>query len=98
MSTTKKRTRASRRAAPPCSALDGYRAAAIHTIRALDAARKERPRRRTLKMTKTAAYREGYYSGLLTAHCQHALGEYPEVNASVIRATLAPNKEVSIER
>ena len=73
---------------PSSSALDGFRAAAVIVRRALDAAAKDRPRRMSGKMRKLAAYREGYYAGLLLAHCQHALGKFPEQNAEEIRKAL----------
>ena len=57
------------------------------------AAAKDRPLRRSWKMQRLAAYREGYHAGLLVAHCQHVLGEYPDINASVIRATLGSRPE-----
>jgi len=75
----------------PRSALDGWKAAALIVRRALDDAQKNRPRRRSWKMQRLAAYREGYYAGLLLAHGQHALGEFPGQNADAIRDALKPN-------
>lgn len=77
-----------------CSALDGYRAAASVVRRMLDDAAQRRPLLRSWKMQRLAAYREGYYEGLLAAHCQHAMGEHPEHNAEDIRKELKQNAKV----
>lgn len=77
-----------------CSALDGYRAAASVVKRMLDEAATCRPLRRSWKMQRLAAYREGYYEGLLAAHCQHAMGAHPEHNARDIRNELEQNSVI----
>jgi hypothetical protein len=92
-----KRQRNRRTSQAPCSALDGFQAAALLVRRALDQAQSDRPLRRSWKMKKLAAYREGYFAGLLLAYCQHALGDFPEQNADAIREALKPNTKAEAE-
>lgn len=75
----------------PQDHLRGYVAAAYLVEEMLDESRADRPKRRSLKMAKSAAYREGYWHGLLAAHCMHALGEHPtqEKNAAQIAEVFA---------
>ena len=54
----------------------------------LDKAEEKKPRRMTKKMRRSAAYWQGYYEGLLEAHCQMALAEFPESNTARIREIL----------
>lgn len=63
--------------------LDGYRAAFIAIDNLLDAAASKLPKRLGGR-EHLAAYREGYYNGLLLAHCQSAFGEFPEHNVTAI--------------
>jgi len=79
------------------SALRGYRAAAKVIDSLLDEAQKKRPKQTSYKMQRLAAYREGYFDGLLMAHCQHAMGENPEQNQEAIDRAMQ-NAEVSHER
>ena len=67
---------------------DGYRAAAILIERLLADAEAYRPEHWNQDMHKLAAYRQGYYDGLLLAHCQMAMGEFPERNKDVIKKAL----------
>ena len=71
--------------------LRGYEAAFICIERSLLEAKRHLPRRLSWKHQRLAAYREGYYMGLLTAHCQSALGEHPECNAKEIEAIIKPS-------
>jgi hypothetical protein len=70
--------------------LRGYQAAAKRVEEALDRAKEKRPKRCTAKMQKSAAFREGYWNGLLVAHCFHVWGQFPlqEQNAKDIAETL----------
>lgn len=68
--------------------LDGFKAASLIVRGMLNYASKERPEDRDFSMRETNEYKEGYYNGLLFAHCQHALGEYPSFNVEAIRKAL----------
>ncbi len=60
-------------------ALEGYKAASITVEGMLDRAADARPEERNIaKLKSSAAYKEGYYDGLLVAHCFQAWGEFPE--------------------
>lgn len=70
------------------TSVEGYRAAEIRVAQALDAAQLRKPRRFRARMRKLAAYRQGYYEGLLFAHWQLLLGGFPERNEREIRDIL----------
>jgi hypothetical protein len=73
------------------TSVDGYRAAGIIVEKELDYAQAKKPRRWIGR--KTSAYWQGYHDGLLLAHCQHALGEYPSFNVAAIKQTLSLNEK-----
>ena len=62
--------------------LQGYQAAASTVAHLLDHAAERRPKRDI--NTRSAPYCEGYYRGLLTAHCLHVWGEHPSHSADKI--------------
>ena len=66
------------------SHLDGYRAAEIIIAQYLDTYKELVPKRSRKKHTKTKAYTQGYFDGLVFAHCQLALGSFPEHNKEEI--------------
>ena len=66
--------------------LDGYRAAAFHIEDALDKAQAKRPAKQGKR--HLAAYRSGYFDGLVLAHCLTVFGEYPARNADAIKLIL----------
>lgn len=68
--------------------LDGFKAACINVEHALNAAEQAQPRRLKPRFHESAAYRQGLFEGLLYAHCQHSLCEFPEQNAEVISSIL----------
>ncbi len=70
----------------------GYRAASIAIENLLDDAASKLPKRLGNR-EHLAAYREGYYNGLLLAHSQLALGEFPEHNVNTIEMILSQNNE-----
>lgn len=72
--------------------LDGYRAAAIAVQNMMEEAYSKRPRKMGGR-EHLAAYREGYYTGLLLAHCQFAFGEFPQHNATAIEMILSQNEK-----
>lgn len=57
--------------------LRGFAAAAHIVERALDKAEINRPKDYTRELVKSAGFHEGYWQGLLVAHCLYALGESP---------------------
>ena len=73
---------------PACSALRGYQVAARVVVEMLDDAARRKPAKASYRMQRLAAYRQGYYDGILAAHCQHALGEYPEQNREAIERVM----------
>lgn len=75
------------------SNLNGYTAAGKVIKQALDNAQNNKPRRYSEKWKRSAAYRLGYYDGLLLAHCQLALGEYPTFNQKQIGVILEGTHE-----
>lgn len=79
---------ASNTSRPPTKA-KGYEAARIIVEEMLDTAQDRRPARRYKVGPKSAGYREGYYMGLLAAHCQNALVNFPKHNVDAIREALA---------
>jgi hypothetical protein len=74
--------------------LDGYRAASIAVENLLDDASSKLPKRLGGR-DHLAAYKEGYYNGLLLAHCQFAMGEFPEHNVTAIELLLSQNAKLS---
>lgn len=72
--------------------LNGYLAAGILIKYFLDGAEKRAPSSRARLNRNSAAYRQGLYDGLLIAHCQMALGEFPNNNRAQIEQTLKPKK------
>ncbi len=72
--------------------LNGYRAASIAVENLLEDAASKLPKRLG-GHDHLAAYKEGYYIGLLLAHSQLALGEFPEHNVTTIEMILAQNNE-----
>lgn len=62
--------------------LQGYQAAASVVEHLLDHAADRRPTRDI--STRSAPFLEGYYRGLLTAHCLHVWGEHPSQSAEKI--------------
>ena len=82
-------------AAPDSSArLDGYRAAFIAIQNMMEEAYFRRPKKMGGR-EHLAAYREGYYIGLLFAHCQSAFGEFPEHNVTAIKVILSQHASQS---
>lgn len=69
--------------------IDGYVAAFKEITAMMREAEKKRPLRHTLKDSKKAAFREGYYQGLVVAHCTKALGEFPDHNKEAIKKALS---------
>ncbi len=71
----------------------GYEAARIIVEELLDKAQDNRPAGRYKVSdnvrTTSADYLEGYFMGLLAAHCQNTLGDYPKSNVTAIREALA---------
>lgn len=57
----------------------GYRAAAMLTKVALKNAEKKRPEGWRKNKNAEKAFNEGYWQGLLAAHCLHALGLFPNI-------------------
>ena len=68
--------------------MDGYKAASILIERMLDSAEKKKPLRLCRVKQKSAAYRQGVYDAILTAHCWMVLGEYPDHNRKQIAEVL----------
>ncbi len=68
------------------SNLDGYYAAGLIIAEQMRMAKPKAAKR--MKPRPGRQYWLGYYQGLLFAHCQHALGEFPAVNADLIRAAV----------
>ena len=69
------------------SQLDGYKAASFRVCQMVEDAWERRPSRR-YSARQSAAYRDGYYDGLLAAHCLHALGDHPGHNEDAIRSAI----------
>lgn len=78
---------ASNTSRPPTKA-KGYEAARIIVEELLDAAQKNLPRGRKVNQG-SADYRHGYFIGLVAAHSQNALGDFPKSNVTSIREALA---------
>lgn len=74
------------------TSLDGYRAAAVMVETFLKYAEKNRPRRGAFGDRRRAAYREGYYMGLLFAHSMHVFGDFPSKNETPIRTILSQDE------
>jgi len=73
----------------PLTNLDGYQAAAVLTEKALNKAEKTRPILAGWKLNRRSSeYRQGYYDGLLLAHCLDVLGKFPEHNRKQILKAL----------
>ena len=68
----------------------GYRAAAVLVEQLLESAENKRPKCVASGYQNRVLYRQGYYDGLLAAHCLHTLGEHPLVpqNANTIMNAL----------
>jgi hypothetical protein len=75
--------------------LEGYIAAFKVIDKMLADAEKERPKRVTLKMQRSAAFREGFHRGLCAASCQATMGEWPEQNRHSIIEALGQQKRPS---
>ena len=75
--------------------LEGYIAAFKVIDKMVADAQKERPKRVTVKMQRSAAFREGFHRGLCAASCQATMGEWPEANRHVITETLGQQKRPS---
>ena len=71
----------------------GYSAANIIVKDRLDEATKLTPRRLKPGYEKQAGYRKGIVDGLMFAHCQSSLGEYPTFNADAIQAVVGTEKD-----
>ena len=70
------------------SQVDGYRAASVIVNEHLNAAEARKPKTQRYVNGGSASFREGYYQGLLFAHCMQAYGEFPAANADIIKRTL----------
>ena len=68
--------------------IEGYIAASIIVNEMLASAKKDKPKTSRHVKARSASYREGYYKGLLIAHCFQTLGEFPAANAVPIREAL----------
>ena len=75
--------------------LEGYIAAFKVIDKMLADAEKERPKRVTLKMQRSAAFREGFHRGLCVASCHATMGEWPEENRHSIIEALGQQKRPS---
>lgn len=74
----------------PITQLDGYQAASVLIEKALNSAEKKRPILAGWKLNRRSnEYKQGYYDGLLFAHCLDALGKFPEHNRKQILKTLS---------
>lgn len=79
-----------KRVAIPLTQLDGYQAAAVLTEKALNGAEKKRPILAGWKLSRNSnEYKQGYYDGLLLAHCLDVLGKFPEHNRKQILKALS---------
>lgn len=68
--------------------LQGYQAASKRIKKAMRAASDAAPKRRGGR-EHLAAYREGYWSGLVIAYALLSYGEFPAHNAEAINETLS---------
>jgi len=75
--------------------LEGYIAAFKVIDKMVADAQKERPKRVTVKMQRSASFREGFHRGLCAASCQATMGEWPEANRHSIIETLGQQKRPS---